>query len=82
MTPNRITTKIAKGGRVVIPAEYRHALKLNVGDEVIFTLEQGEIRIIPLQEALSRARDIVGQYVQSPSLADELIAQRREEANL
>ncbi|GAB4243441.1 MAG: hypothetical protein Kow0049_33070 [Stanieria sp.] len=81
MTINRITTKIAKGGRVVIPAEYRHALKLNVGDEVIFTLEQGEISIIPLQEAFSRARDIVGQYVKSRSLADELIAQRKEEDN-
>jgi AbrB family looped-hinge helix DNA binding protein len=74
-------TKITEGGRIVIPAEYRHTLKLNIGDDVILTIEEGEIRILPRQEALKRAQQIVTRYSNSCSLADELIAQRREEAS-
>lgn len=74
-------TKITEGGRVLIPVEYRRALNLEVGDEVVCILYEGEIRIIPRQEAFRRAQNIIGQYVKSRSLADELISQRKEEAN-
>lgn len=74
-------TKITEGGRVVIPAEYRRALNLEIGDEVVCILDQEEIRIIPRQEAFRRAQNIIGRYVKSRSLANELIAQRREEAD-
>ena len=39
------TTKISAGGRVVIPAEYRKALGVRTGDEVILTLDDGEVRL-------------------------------------
>jgi AbrB family looped-hinge helix DNA binding protein len=81
MTNQKNLTKITEGGRVVIPAEYRRALNLEVGDEVVCILNDREIRIIPRQEALCRAQDIIRRYVRSASLADELIAQRREEAS-
>ena len=46
---NEIRTKIAEGGRIVIPAEYRQALNLRVGDEVILRLEDDTLRVlIPL----------------------------------
>ncbi len=80
MTLSRITTKITEGGRIVIPAEYRRNLNLNIGDDLILSLEAGEIRIIPRKEALRRAQEIVHRYSSSGSLADELIAERREEA--
>lgn len=79
MANNRSLTKIAEGGRLVIPAEYRRALNLEVGDEVVCLLDEGEIRIIPRQEALRRAQNIVGRYVKARSLVDELISQRKEE---
>ena len=80
MTRERIKTKIAEGGRVVIPVEYRRALQLEVGDEILVTLNNGEINIISRKEALNRAQDIVSRYCSSRSLADELIEERRHEA--
>ena len=75
------TTRVAEGGRVVIPAEYRNALGLRVGDEVMIELEGGTMRILTIGEAIRRAQEIVLQYVpQEVSLVDELMAQRRAEA--
>lgn len=73
--------KIASGGRVVIPAEYRKALGLRDGDEVTIRLEDGELRLYNQAQAVRRAQAIVRQYVpEGVSLADELIADRRHEA--
>ncbi len=73
-------TKLAEGGRIVIPAEYRQALGLHVGDELILRLEDGEVRIFTARQAIRRAQELVRRYIpQSRSLADELIAERRGE---
>jgi len=72
--------KIAEGGRIVIPAEYRQALGLRVGDEVILRLEDGEVRIFTPRQAIKRAQELVRKYIpQGSSLVDELIADRRLE---
>jgi AbrB family looped-hinge helix DNA binding protein len=71
-------TKLAEGGRIVIPAEYRQALGLHVGDELILRLEDGEVRIFSSRQAIKRAQELVRRYIpQNRSLADELIAERR-----
>lgn len=73
--------KIAAGGRVVIPADYRRAIGVKPGDEVILVLdEEGTVRITTPAKALERARHAVRKYV-SPErrLADELIAERRQD---
>ena len=76
-------SKIAAGGRVVIPAEYRRVLGLCDGDAVVVRLFDGEVRILSVREAIRRAQEIVRQYVpRGRSLADELIAERRYEARL
>lgn len=73
-------TKLTEGGRIVIPAEYRQALGLHVGDELILRLEDGEVRIFTARQAIRRAQELVRRYIpQTRSLADELIAERREE---
>lgn len=73
-------TKLTEGGRIVIPAEYRQALGLQVGDELIMRLEDGEVRIFTLRQAIKRAQELVSRYLpQDRSLADELIAERRAE---
>jgi len=41
----QIKTKLAEGGRIVIPPEYRQALGLRIGDEVILRLEDGTLRL-------------------------------------
>lgn len=75
-----IRTRLAEGGRIVIPAEYRQALGLQVGDEVILRLEDGEVRVFTPNQAIKRAQELVRRYIpQGRSLSDELIAERRLE---
>src|ERR1700726_923229 len=77
----RLVTRVSKGGRVVIPAQYRKALGLNPGDEVILLLEEGAIRSLTPREAARRAQALVRFYIPAGRrLADELIAERRQEA--
>ena len=78
---NGVSTKIAEGGSVVIPAEYRRELGLEPGDEVIIRLEEGELRILTRAEAVRRAQALVERHAQrNRSLVDELSAERRAEA--
>ena len=56
MSLNEASTKITDGGRIVIPSLYRQKLGLDIGDEVILLLENGEIRILSRQAASDRAR--------------------------
>jgi AbrB family looped-hinge helix DNA binding protein len=48
--------KIAPGGRVVLPAEFRKTLGVSVGDSVVIELEDGELRLRSLDAAIKRAR--------------------------
>ena len=78
---NGVSTKIADGGRVVIPAEHRRALGLEVGDEVIIRVVDGELRILTRAEAIRRAQSLVRRKVKKGrSLVDELTNERRTEA--
>jgi AbrB family looped-hinge helix DNA binding protein len=73
--------KIAPGGRVVLPAEFRKALGVSVGDSVVIELRDGELRLRSLDAAIRRAQETVRRHVpDGVSLADELIRERREEA--
>ncbi len=73
--------RVNQNGRVVIPASYRKALGIKVGDEVIFRMEDDELRITTMKRRLERAQRRIRQYVKpGVSLADELIAERREAA--
>ena len=80
MNINGIMTRMTDGGRVVIPADYRKVLGINVGDELVIFLEGDEIRVIPRNIALQRAQQLVRRYSASRCLSDELIQERREEA--
>jgi antitoxin PrlF len=76
----RALKNLDKRGRLVIPAGYRQALGLRPGDEVILSLEEGAIRVFTRAEAVRRAQAAVRAYIPAGrSLADELIAERRQE---
>lgn len=74
--------KMSEGGRVVIPAEIRAALKIKEGDVVYWELLAGEARLSTRQARIRRAQDIFQKHFPTggPSLADELIAERRAES--
>ncbi|MGA9528186.1 MAG: AbrB/MazE/SpoVT family DNA-binding domain-containing protein [Terriglobales bacterium] len=79
--PPETRTRVNQNGRVVIPASYRKALGIKAGDEVILRMEDDELRITTMKLRLERARQRVRKHVKpGVSLADELIAERREAA--
>jgi AbrB family looped-hinge helix DNA binding protein len=73
--------RINENGRVVIPAPFRKALGVKPGDEVILRWEDDELRITTIRKRLERAQRLVRKYIKpGTSLVDELIADRRREA--
>lgn len=73
--------RVNENGRIVIPASFRKALGINVGDEVVLRIKDDELRISSLKQRIERAQRLVRRHVKvGVSLADELIAERREAA--
>jgi AbrB family looped-hinge helix DNA binding protein len=68
-------------GRVLIPASFRSALGLKVGDEIDLRIEDNEIRISTLQSRLTKSRERLRKFVKPGRLLSaELIAERRRAA--
>ena len=80
MTVNTETRqRVNENGRVVIPAAFRKALGINIGDEVVLRMEDDELRITTLKRRVERAQRLVRKHVKrGTSLVDELIAERRK----
>ena len=73
--------RIEGKGRVVIPASFRSALGLKIGDEIDLRIEDNEIRISTLQGRLTKSRQRLRKFVKPGRLlSDELIAERRRTA--
>ena len=74
-------TRLSEGGRIVIPAELRRELHLEVGASLLIEVADGELHIFTPERAIQRAQQLLSPYLAGkPSLADELIADRRAEA--
>lgn len=77
----KILAKLGEGGRLVIPAEYRRALGVETGDDLVLILEDQSLRVLTPHEAIKRAQALVRSYIpEGRSLSDELIAERRRES--
>lgn len=73
--------KITQGGRLVIPASIRRALKLEDGSTVMLDLQGRGFTVVPVREAIRRVQDLCRPYLEGAgSLAEELMQERREEA--
>jgi len=73
--------KIVDGGKLVIPASMRRQLGIGTGDTVLVDVDNGELRVRSVTRAIERARAILRKHIpDGVSLADELIADRRREA--
>ena len=71
---------IGKQGRIVIPANLRRSLGIKEGDRLVAREEEGRL-VIEKREAIEkRLRARFAHISQDRSLADELIAERREAA--
>lgn len=77
----RTTLRVAGGGRIVIPAEVRERLGLEVGGDVVMTVEDDHATLMNAKAARRRGRERVRRYVgPAVSLSQELMAERKKEA--
>jgi antitoxin PrlF len=73
--------RLVSGGRLQIPASVRRELGLQDGDPVQMKIVKGELRVRPYRDVLADIQARLRKYVpEDVSLADELIADRRAEA--
>ena len=68
-------------GNIGLPDTYRDALGVAPGDEVVVTVQDNEIRVVTMAEALRRIQQMVLDKIPPErSLSEELARERREEA--
>ena len=77
------TVQLSNGGRLVIPSKMRQTLRLETGSRMVAILNEvtRSIQLVPVEEALDALQlEAAEQLRGAPSLAAELIAERRAEA--
>ncbi len=72
--------KVAPNGRVVIPAAARAAMGLDETGVVTARMEDGVLKLTTPAVALAKLQALVRQHAGDRSLVDELLAERRAEA--
>ncbi|HEY0827589.1 MAG TPA: AbrB/MazE/SpoVT family DNA-binding domain-containing protein [Bacilli bacterium] len=78
---NDVSVKVGEGGRVVIPAEHRKALGIDIGDELILHMDKGAIVLFTRKQAILYVQEQMAKYsVNGRELSEEIIAERRKEA--
>ena len=71
---------LGRQGRLVIPASLRRSLKFEEGDKLIAREESGRLVLEKQETIKQRLKARFNKVPQDRSLADELIAERREAA--
>lgn len=80
MGHHRYVVQLGERGRVVLPAPLRRELELERGDQLVLEVEEGAIRLVPARAIAGRFQGAFRGRYGGRSLADELLAERREEA--
>jgi bifunctional DNA-binding transcriptional regulator/antitoxin component of YhaV-PrlF toxin-antitoxin module len=79
--PQKTRLKMAANGRLVIPLEFRKALGVTAGGELILSWEDDGLRIATIKQNLERAQRHARKYAKpGVSVVDEFIKERREAA--
>jgi antitoxin PrlF len=74
-----IMLRLGEQGRIVIPVEFRKELGLEVGTELVATVEGDRLILETPSAVLARLQSLFSQV--QGSLSDELIAERKAEVN-
>jgi AbrB family looped-hinge helix DNA binding protein len=78
----KMRVRVGSNGRLVIPSEFRKAMGISEGDELLVRFVEGEMHISTMDTAIRHAQALVRQYVpREARLVDELIQERRDAAS-
>ena len=76
-----VRARIGPGGRLVIPVAQRREPGLEVGDQVVISVENDELRVVSLDQRVKRIQALVRRHNASGEpLSESLIRDRRAEA--
>ncbi|HIJ37748.1 MAG TPA: AbrB/MazE/SpoVT family DNA-binding domain-containing protein [Rhodospirillaceae bacterium] len=80
---NAIHGRVSKSGRISLPADFRKAVGLGHGGDVVVELNGNEIRIKTIDEVVSRAQTLTRHLLGGkPSASvDAFLAERRRDAS-
>lgn len=82
LRPDTGQVRLGPQGRVVIPAELRQQLGLKSGEPLVASVEDGRLVLEKPANVIRRLRRRFQTVPRGVSLADELILERRHEAEL
>lgn len=77
----RAIVRVDQQGRLLVPKEIREAIGMQPGENVTLLVDGRELRVITPAALMQRLKELKAEYnPEGRSLVDELIAERRAEA--
>ena len=78
---NSVRGRVSESGRLSLPAEFRKAMGLERGGDVVVELEDREIRIRTVDEVVARAQALARELIGGKPGADvdSFLAERRRD---
>ncbi len=81
LPPEQYTIRAGERGRLVLPASLRKRIGLQEGDHLVVRVEpDNSLRLVSLTDQIRRLQGIFKDIAPGVSLAEELIQERRAEA--
>ena len=81
LPPEQYTIRAGERGRLVLPASLRKRIGLQEGDRLVVRVEpNNSLRLVSLTDQIRRVQGIFKDIAPGVSLAEELIQERRAEA--
>jgi AbrB family looped-hinge helix DNA binding protein len=81
LPPEQYTIRAGERGRLVLPASLRKRIGLQEGDRLVVRVEpDNSLRLVSLTDQIRRLQGIFKDIAPGVSLAEELIQERRAEA--
>ena len=72
--------KLIKGGKVVIPADLRHALGFKDGDTIVFERHGASIVMKSYAQVVREVQDDIRKLIKKPFTVDDFLAEKYAEA--
>lgn len=80
MSQKSLPVRMARNGRLSVPAKFRKALGLEDGGMVVLSLQDGEVRIRPIGVVLAEVQAMVAPYLKaSGDSVEQFLADKRAE---